>query len=62
MIQYSFLESFMGKSKHKCIQTMETQLSENSRADRKKSKKDVVHGMVVTYLESKTRRDVYRNL
>ena len=54
MIHYSFFESFMGKSKHKQKPTGGPQLSENSRAARKRPKQDVVHRMVVTSLESKT--------
>ena len=44
----------MGKSKHKQKPTGGPQLSENSRAARKRPKQDVVHRMVVTSLESKT--------
>ena len=52
----------MGKIKQKRKSTREPQLSANSRASRKKDKQDVVHGMAVTYLERKTRGDVYRNV
>ena len=52
----------MGKSKQKHKSTREPQLSANSRAARKRAKQDVVHGMVVTSLESKTRGDVYGNV
>ena len=52
----------MGNSKQKQESTREDHLSENSRADRKRAKKDVVHMMVMTYLESKTRGDVYGNV
>ena len=52
----------MGKSKHKCKYTREPQLSANSRAVRKRAKQDVVHGMVVKSLESKTRGGVYGNV
>ena len=52
----------MGKSKQKPKPTREPQLSVNSRADRKRAKQDVVHRMVVTSLESKTRGDVYGNV
>ena len=52
----------MGKSKHKCKSTRELQLSANIRAARKRSKQDVVHRMVVTSLEIKTRGDVYGNV
>ena len=44
------------KDKRKC--TREPQVSENSREARKRSKQDVVHRMVMTTLESKTRGDV----
>ena len=49
----------MGKSKQKRKSAGESQLSENSRAARKRAKKDFVHRMVVTSLEIKTRGDVY---
>ena len=52
----------MGKSKQKRKSTREPQLSANSRAARKRAKQDVVHRMVVTSLESKTRGDVYGNV
>ena len=55
MIQYSFFESIMGKRKQKHKSTREPQLSANGRAVRKRAKQDVVHGMVITSLESKTR-------
>ena len=58
MINYSFLESMMGKIKHKLKSTRESQLSANIRAARKIPKQDVVHRMVITSLESKTRGDV----
>ena len=61
MVHYSFFEYIMGKSKQKHKSTREPQLSANSRAARKRDKKDVVHGMVVKYLESKT-GDVYGNV
>ena len=41
---------------------MEPQLSANSRAARRVAKQDVVHRMVVTYLDSKTRGYVYVNV
>ena len=62
MIHYSFFESILGKSKKKRKSTREPQLSENSRADRKRAKQDVVHRMVMKYLESETKVDVYGNL
>ena len=62
MIHYSFLESIMGKSKQKRKSTREPQLSANSAAARKRAKQDVVHRMVATSLESKTRGDVYGNV
>ena len=62
MIHYSFFEYIMGKSKQKHKSTREPQLSANSRAARKRAKQDVVHRMVVTSLESKTRGDVYGNV
>ena len=52
----------MGKWKNKRKSTRETQLSAKSRAARKIDKKYVVHSVVMTYLESKTRGDVYINL
>ena len=52
----------MGKSKQNRKSTREPQLSANSRADRKRYKQDVVHRMVVKYLENKTRGDVYGNV
>ena len=61
MTHYPFLEYIMGKSKQKRKSTREPQLSANSRAARKRAKQDVVHRMVVTYLERKTRGDVYGN-
>ena len=62
MINYSFFEYIAGKSKKKRKSTREPHLSENSRAAMKRDKKDVVHGMVVTSLEIKTRGDVYGNM
>ena len=52
----------MGESKQKQKSTRETRLSANSRADRKRDKQDVVLRMVLTYLEIKTRGNVYVNL
>ena len=52
----------MGKSKQKQKSTRESQLSVNSRAARKRAKHDVVYGMAVASLESKTRGDVYGNV
>ena len=46
----------MGKNKQKA------RLSANIRASRKRAKQDVVHVMVMTSLESKTRGDVYINV
>ena len=48
----------MGKSKQKQKFTREPQLPANSKAARKKAKQDVVHRVVMTSLESKTRGDV----
>ena len=62
MIHYSFFEFIMGKSKQKQKSTREPQLSANSRAARKRAKQDIVHGMVVTSLEIKTRGDIYINV
>ena len=62
MINYSFFEYIAGKSKKKRKSTREPHLSENSRAAMKRDKQDVVHGMVVTSLEIKTRGDVYGNM
>ena len=50
----------MGKSKQKRKSTRGPQLSANSRADRKRARQYVVHRVVVTSLESKTRGDIYR--
>ena len=58
----SYFEYIMVKSKQKLISTRETQLSANSRAVRKRAKQDIVHSMVVTSIESKTRGDFYRNV
>ena len=58
MIHYSFFEYITGKSKQKRKFTREPQLSANSIAARKRDKKDVVHRMVITSLEIKTRGDV----
>ena len=52
----------MGKIKKKRKSTREPHLSENSRAARKRDKQDVVHKMVMTYLERKTRGGVYVNM
>ena len=49
---------YHGDEKIETQYTREPQLSANSRADRKRAKKDVVHRMVITSLESKTRGDV----
>ena len=62
MTNYSFFGSIMGKSKQKRKSTGELQLSANSRSDRKRAKQDVVHRMVATSLESKTRGNVYGNV
>ena len=62
MIDYSLLESIMRKSKQKRKSAREPQLSANSIAVRKRAKQDVVHRMVLTSLESKTRGDVYGNV
>ena len=52
----------MGKSKQKRKLTRDYQLSAKSRADRKRAKQDVVHSVVLTSLESKTRGNVYGNV
>ena len=62
MIYYSFFESIMGKSKQKHKSTREPQLSANTRVFRNRAKQDVIHRMVVTSLEIKTRGDVYSNV
>ena len=62
MIHYSFVESIMRKSKQKLKSTRETHLSANSRAARKRVKQDVVHRMVMTSIEIKTRGDFYGNV
>ena len=58
MIDCSFFEYIMGKSKQKRKSNRYPQLSENNKADRKRAKKDVVHRMVMTALDIKTRDDV----
>ena len=57
-----FFKNIMGKSKQKRKSTRETQLSANIRVARKRATQDVVHRMVMTSLESKTRGDVYGNV
>ena len=52
----------MGKSKQKRKYIREPQLTENSIEARKVAKQDVVHRMVSTSLESKTRSDIYGNV
>ena len=52
----------MGNIKQKRKSTREPHFSANSRAASKRAKQDVVHTMVMTYLESKKRGDVYRNV
>ena len=52
----------MVKSKQKYKPTREPQLSENSREARKISKQNAVHRIVMKYLESKIRGNVYGNL
>ena len=52
----------MGSNKQKQKSTREPQLSANSSAAKKRAKQDVVHRMVVTSLESKTRGCVYGNV
>ena len=59
MVHHSFLKYIMGKSKQKQKSTREPQLSAKSREARKGAKQDVVHRMAMTYLEIKTRGDVY---
>ena len=58
IINYSFFESIMGKSKQKRKTTREPQISAISRVALKRAKQDMVHRMVITSLESKTRGDV----
>ena len=57
-----FFETIMGKIKHKRKPTREPQLSANSRAARKRPKQDVVHRMIMQFLESKKRSNVYGNV
>ena len=52
----------MGKRKQKHKSTREPQISANNTSARKRAKQDVVHRMVVIYLESKTRGDFYGNV
>ena len=52
----------MGKSEQKRKFTREPHISANTRSDRKTAKQDVVHRMVLIYLERKTRSDVYGNV
>ena len=52
----------MGKSKQKLKSTREPQLPANIIGARKRAKQDVVHRMVSTSLERKTRGDVYVNV
>ena len=52
----------MRKSKQKRKSTRESQISANSRTARKRAKHDVVHRMIVTSIERKTRGDVYGNV
>ena len=49
----------MVKIKHKRKSTREPQLSANLISSRKRGKQDVVHGVVETFLEIKSRGDVY---
>ena len=58
MVQYSFFDSIMGKSKQKHKSTGGTQLSGNSKATRKGARRDVVYRTVRTSIENKTRGDV----
>ena len=62
MTSDSLFEYIMGKSKQKLGSTREPQLSANIRIARKRATQDVVHGMVMTSLESKARGDVYGNV
>ena len=57
-----FFLTVIGESKQKLKYTREPQLSGNSGAARKKAKQYVVHRMIMTYLESKTRGGVYGNV
>ena len=52
----------MGNSKQKRKSTREPQISEKNVVSRKRAKNYVVHIMVSTSLESKTRGDVYGNV
>ena len=52
----------MVNSKHKRKSTRKPELSANNRAAKNRAEQDVVHRMVMTYLESKTRGDVYGNV
>ena len=52
----------MGKIKQKRKSTREPRLSANSRAASKRTKQDVVHRIVMTSIESKTRGNVYGNV
>ena len=52
----------MEKIKQKRKLTRKPQLPANIRAARKRAKQDVVHRMVMTSLERKTRGDVYGNV
>ena len=52
----------MGEIKQKSKSTGGPKLSANSRSDRNRARQDVVHRVVVTSLERKTRGDVYENV
>ena len=52
----------MGKIKQKRKPTREPQLPANSRAARKRPKQDVVHMMIMQFLESKTTSNVFGNV
>ena len=52
----------MVKIKHKRKSTRELWIAAKSRASRKRSKQDVVHEMVVKYLENKIRCNFYSNV
>ena len=52
----------MGKRKQKQKSTRQPHLSANSISAMKRAEQDVVHRMVMTFLEIKTRGDVYGNV
>ena len=52
----------MEKIKQKRKSTKEPQISANNRASRKRAKQDMVHKIVMTSIERKTRGDAYVNM